>query len=186
MRGGISLGYADDVFCGRVKQLKEKFEAVVFTPLETDGVEIQGYLSGLFEGDAGAKALARLRNGVGMGARGRHVGACPFDEQTLVWSLKGLLSNDLLRDDKKAILEEFLKDEVARGEICDVLNMQYADLENWQWDAEDEGMWVEPRRQLNGKTRIMMDEDVLQAIFLHYIGMCESSPPPLPPGCSYV
>ena len=32
-------------------------------------------------------------------------------------------------------------------------------------------MSVEPRRQLNGKYRIMMDEDILQAIFLHYIGI---------------
>lgn len=32
-------------------------------------------------------------------------------------------------------------------------------------------MSVEPRRQLNGKYRIMMDEDILQAIFIHYIGI---------------
>jgi hypothetical protein len=85
--------------------------------------------------------------------------------------LKGLLGNDLLRDDKKAILREFLKDEVARGEICDVLNMKFKDIKNWKWDAGDGGLPVEPRRQLNGKYRIMMDEDVLDVIFLHYIGM---------------
>lgn len=32
-------------------------------------------------------------------------------------------------------------------------------------------MPVEPRRQLNGKYRIMMDEDVLQAVLLHFIGV---------------
>jgi len=145
---------------------------VVFTPLERDGDEIQEYLEGLFEGDNGIKALKRLRRGMDGGTH-QYSGFAPFDEQTLIWSLKGLLTNDLLKDDKKAILEEFLKDEVARGEICDVLNMQYADLENWSWDAGEEGLPVEPRKQLNGKVRIMMDEDVLQAIFLHYIGMCK-------------
>jgi len=95
----------------------------------------------------------------------------PFDERSITWCLKGLLGNDLLRDDKKAILREFLKDEVARGEICDVLNMKFKDIKNWKWDAGDGGLPVEPRRQLNGKYRIMMDEDVLDAIFLHYIGM---------------
>lgn len=99
----------------------------------------------------------------------------PFDEQTLNWCLKGLLKNDLLKDEKKVILEEFLKDKVARGEVCDVLNMQYADLGNWSWDAEESGLPIEPRRQANGKYRVMMDEDVLQAIFLHYIGMKWSS-----------
>lgn len=32
-------------------------------------------------------------------------------------------------------------------------------------------MPVEPRRQLNGKYRIKMDEDILQAILLHYVGV---------------
>jgi hypothetical protein len=32
-------------------------------------------------------------------------------------------------------------------------------------------MYYEPRRQLNGKYRIMMDMDILQAIFLHYIAV---------------
>jgi hypothetical protein len=32
-------------------------------------------------------------------------------------------------------------------------------------------MPVEPRRQLNGKYRIMMDEDTVQALLLHYIGV---------------
>jgi hypothetical protein len=52
-----------------------------------------------------------------------------------------------------------------------MLNMKYKDLKNWSWDAGDAGMPVEPRRQLNGKYRIMMDEDVLQALLLHYIGV---------------
>ena len=55
--------------------------------------------------------------------------------------------------------------------FVDVLNMKMADIKNWQWDAGEEGLPVEPRRQLNGKYRIMMDEDILDAIFLHYVGM---------------
>jgi hypothetical protein len=39
----------------RLKQLKDKFEAVVFTPQETDEVEIDNYLFGLFAGDNGEK-----------------------------------------------------------------------------------------------------------------------------------
>lgn len=155
----------------RLKQLKDKFSAVVFTPLETDEVEISVHLEDLFSGDIGTKALERLRDEVEM--RGDYImeQKAPFDDRTIRWCLKGLLGNDLLRDDKKAILQDFLRDEVARTEICDVLNMKMADIKNWQWDAGEEGLPVEPRRQLNGKYRIMMDEDILDAIFLHYIGM---------------
>jgi hypothetical protein len=56
------------------------------------------------------------------------------------------------------------------GEIADVLNMRFGDLQSWTWDA-DGGIPVMPRQQLNGKYRIWMDEDVLQAIFVHYIGI---------------
>jgi hypothetical protein len=155
----------------RLKQLKDKFSAVVFTPLETDEVEISHHLERLFAGDVGAKALERLRRNIEWMGTYRKKNKAPFDDRTIRWCLKGLLANDLLRDDKKAILQDFLRDEVARTEICDVLNMKIADLKNWEWDAGEEGLPVEPRRQLNGKYRIMMDEDILDAIFLHYIGM---------------
>ena len=140
----------------RLKSLREKFEAVVFTPMETNEIEIDNYLASLFEGDSGAKALERLRKETESTGKWSLNKSEPFDETSLRWCLKGLLANDLLSDEKKTILQEFLKDEVARGEICDVLNMKYRDIKNWAWDAGDEGMLVEPRRQLNGKYRIMM------------------------------
>ncbi|PVH74284.1 hypothetical protein DL98DRAFT_519356 [Cadophora sp. DSE1049] len=158
-----------------IKGLKDIFESVVFSPLEIDEKEIFEYLGGLFPGDAGGKALTRLRQLITKRGAAIMGNKAPFDETSIKWCLKGLLANDLLRDDKKAILQDFLKDEIARAEICDVLNMKYTDIANWQWDAGPEGLPVEPRRQLNGKYRIMMDEDILDAIFLHYIGMMWSS-----------
>lgn len=159
----------------RIKGLKDIFESVVFSPLQTNETEISGYLGGLFPGDAGGKALAQLRQLIAKRGTTIMGNKAPFHETSIKWCLKGLLANDLLRDDKKAILRDFLKDEVARTEICDVLNMKYADIANWRWDAGPEGLPVEPRRQLNGKYRIMMDEDILDAIFLHYIGVMWSS-----------
>ncbi|RDW94264.1 hypothetical protein BP5796_00027 [Coleophoma crateriformis] len=158
----------------RLKQLVEKFEDVVFSPLEIDEVAIHNYLAALFEDDDAKAPLGRLRSQVKSQCDFRLRRKSPFDETTIRWCLKGLLGNDLLSDEKKVILQDFLTDEVARSEICDVLNMKYRDIKNWTWDAES-GMPVQPRRQLNGKYRIMMDEDVLQAIFLHYIGMSWSS-----------
>lgn len=152
-----------------LQQLREKFESVVFTPLETDEVDIDNYIRGLFSGDAGMEALERLRRDVKM--YGNRISRKAFNTHTLRWCIKGLLKNDLLSDDKKAILQDFLQNSVVLEEIADVLNMRLADIKNWSWDAGEKGMPVEPRRQLNGKYRIMMDEDVLQAIFLHHIGI---------------
>lgn len=47
--------------------------------------------------------------------------------------------------------------------------MRLADLDNWNWNAGQKGIPVLPRQQVNGKFRIWMDEDVLQAIFTQYI-----------------
>lgn len=49
--------------------------------------------------------------------------------------------------------------------------MRFADIADWSWEAGEEGIPVLPRQQLNGKYRIWMDEDVLQAIFIHYVGI---------------
>ena len=155
----------------RLQQLREKFEAVVFTPLETDEVEIDKYLHDLFQGDTHLKALNRMRKGIetyGDRAMENHT---PFDERTLRWCIKGLLNNDLLNDEKKTMLQIFLDDAVVLLEMANVLNMRWVDIRNWSWDSGETGMPVEPRRQLNGKFRTMMHEDVLQAILLHYIGM---------------
>ena len=167
--GGFELVQND-----RLKMLREKFESVVFNPFETDPIEIHNYLESLFDGDDGNKDLVMLRHRVKhLGADCSHElgGSRPFNNRVLTWCLKGLLANELLSEEKKATLRDIQQDEVARAEICDVLNMKWADIKNWNWEAQDEGIAIEPRRQLNGKYRIMMDEDVLDAIFLHYIGI---------------
>ncbi|TGJ79462.1 hypothetical protein E0Z10_g9311 [Xylaria hypoxylon] len=155
----------------RLKELCDRFEEVVFTPLERDESEIEQYMQGLFSGDEDSKVLESLRSfiqdreSVLLGGRG------PFDRDTLRWCVNGLLVEDLLSDEKQAILREFLENPVVLDEIADVLDMRFADFDNWSWEAGEQGIPVLPRPQLNGKYRIWMDEDVLQAIFIHYIAM---------------
>jgi hypothetical protein len=99
-------------------------------------MEIDNYLSNLFADNVGTKALERLRKEVRRPGEGAFKTTNPFDQRSIKWCIKGLLKEDLLREDKRVILEDFLQDEVALGEICDVLNMKYKDLKNWSWDAE--------------------------------------------------
>ena len=153
----------------RLKQLSEKFESVVFSPLDVDVTALTALLHSLFESEEAKNALNRLRKRINSFGKSLSAREAPFDDDSLRWSISGVLKSDLLSDLKKNTLEDFLKDDVVLSEIADVLNMRFADLENWTWDA-DEGIPVEPRRQLNGKYRVVMDEDILQSIFLHYIG----------------
>ena len=154
----------------RLQELCDKFESVVFEPLETDEVEIDLYIQELFAGDEGIKALRDLREKVKNHSEYMLANSTPFDETSLTWCIKGLLAEDLLSEEKQNVLRDFLDNKLVLSETADVLNMRYGDLESWTWDAE-EGIPVMPRQQLNGKYRIWMDEDVLQAIFIHYIGI---------------
>ena len=152
----------------RLQQLCEKFANVVFTPYETDEVEIDLYLQGLFKDDTGAKALARLRKSIRL-QDDLLSDRTPFSPEVLRWCANGLLHNTLLTSEKTAVLQDFLDNDTVMREIADVLNMRWVDFKNWSWNAGEEGIPVKPRQQLNGKIRIHVDEDILQSLFLHYV-----------------
>ncbi|KAL2816514.1 hypothetical protein BJX63DRAFT_387564 [Aspergillus granulosus] len=154
----------------RLQQLCDQFEEVVFKPLETDAQEIHNFLDSFFPDDDKMKALDKLRSDIERSSQEVFEEEAPFDQSTLTATIKGLLTEDILSEAKQEVLKDFLKNKVALTEIADVLNMRWADLEDWDWFAGDDGIPVLPRQQLNGKYRIWMDEDVLQLIFVQYIG----------------
>ncbi|KAI1118101.1 hypothetical protein F5Y14DRAFT_297296 [Nemania sp. NC0429] len=154
-----------------LKELCDKFEEVVFTPLETDETKIDQYMQGLFVSDDAKSALEALRADIQSHEHSLLSVDKPFNRDTLRWCVNGLLAEDLLSEEKQDILREFLESSVVLDEIADVLNLRFADFDNWSWEAGEQGIPVLPRPQLNGKYRIWMDEDVLQAIFIHYVGI---------------
>ena len=167
--GGYEV--VDDRQKQRLQQLCDQFESAVFEPLETNEEDINVFFSGLFPEDEDKKALQNLRTSVGDETTEQWEMEEPFNTTSLSACIRGLLTEDLLSEEKHAMLKSFLNNEVALNEIADVLNFRYADLKNWDWHAGDTGIPVLPRQQLNGKYRIWMDEDVLQTIFVQYIGI---------------
>ncbi|KAK1963101.1 hypothetical protein LY78DRAFT_705389 [Colletotrichum sublineola] len=155
----------------RLQNLCDQFEKIVFTPLETDEAEIDKYLHSFFDTDGNKKLLNDVRSRIRTASEAMLQAYRPFNEKTIKECIKGLLEQDLLSDEKQIILKEFEQNETVLKDISDVLNTRFTDFETWNWDAGEEGVPVLPRQQLNGKYRIWMDEDVLQAIFIHYIGI---------------
>lgn len=160
----------------RLHQLSEKFESVVFTPGDVDVEQIQEMLQTLFATEDAAKALGTLRQRIS--EFGYHLAdePKPFTRDVLQWCIRGLLQSDLLSDQKKNALDDFLKDKVVLAEIGDVLNMRFVDLQNWSWDADD-GIPVEPRRQLNGKYRVVMVSSIRHSLPMtraHLIYACRT------------
>ncbi|KXX73036.1 hypothetical protein MMYC01_210502 [Madurella mycetomatis] len=155
----------------RLGELVDRFESVVFEPLETDEAEIRSFLDRLLLDEESQKALERLREKIANASSDFMSETTPFDEESLTSCIKGLLTEDILSDEKQAILRDFLESEVAKAEIADVLNMRFSGLKQWHWDAGENGIRVMPRAGLNGKYRIWADDDILQMIFVQYIGV---------------
>ncbi|KAK1623671.1 hypothetical protein BDP81DRAFT_120432 [Colletotrichum phormii] len=154
-----------------LQNLRDQFEKVVFTPLETDEAEINAYLASIFSTRESEKALEDVRQRVAQSSKNFLQRTSPFNKTTLKMCIASLLQQDLLSDEKQAILREFDSNDVVLREIADVLNTRFADFDNWEWDAGEEGVSYLPRQQANGKYRIWMDEDVLQVIFIHWVGI---------------
>lgn len=134
----------------RLSELVDKFKSVVFEPLETSESDIYAFLDSLFPDDDSRKSLESLREKLRKEGEALMSGTAPFDEDSLTRCIRGLLTEDILSDEKQAILRDFLGSPVALREIADVLNMRYSDLKNWRWDAGDDGIRVMPRQGLNG------------------------------------
>ncbi|KAL2259204.1 hypothetical protein VTK26DRAFT_7196 [Humicola hyalothermophila] len=155
----------------RLSELVDRFESVVFEPLETDEAEIRAFLDRLFPDEESRNALKSLRKTIADTSAKFMAETAPFTKESLTSCIKGLLTEDILSDEKQAILRDFLDNDIAKSEIADVLNMRFSGIKEWHWDAGAEGIHVMPRRGLNGKYRVWADDDILQMIFVQYIGI---------------
>ena len=92
-----------------------------------------------------------------------------FDVPALQTCMTALLETDMLSEEKRKALGDLKNNSAILQEIVDVLNTQIDGLESWSWG--EEGIPVNVRRALNGKYRVYMDEEILQALLLHFVGM---------------
>ncbi|GKZ76061.1 hypothetical protein AnigIFM56816_003522 [Aspergillus niger] len=146
------------------------WESLVFTEADVDGAAIKAYLDSLFKATTPSQqALKQLREAVRTFGNDFASKKSWLEVSDLKWVSDSLLKSDLLTKEKMAVLKEFMRNPAVAQEVADVLNMRLASLDNWSWPAE--GIPVEMRRQLNGKYRVFMDEDLLDGLMLEYLGL---------------
>ncbi|KAI6356093.1 hypothetical protein MCOR25_007969 [Pyricularia grisea] len=152
-----------------------EWENNVFTPAGVDEDAINNFLTELFGIHAPqnspkskvSEALEDLRKLVQREAS-QISSDDAFNVETLKWTISSLVSSNLLSDEKREVLKDFSGNEIILNEIADVLNMRLAALDSWSWGDE---VLVEQRRKISGIYKMNMQEDLLQAIFLQYIGV---------------
>ena len=163
----------EDVGRKEMHEQRAQWESLVFQEHRTSEDAIENYLHKLFTSTkASTHALETLCRDIRRFCTTLETGIFRFDAEFLRATIKGLIQTDLLSNEKVSILKQFSNNKEVTSEICDVLNMRVASLSTWSWTVGETGaIPLEMRRQLNGKYRVYMDEDVLDALFQHGIGL---------------
>ena len=150
---------------------RAEWEAIVFSRAVVDTSAVTAYLEKLFTSQKEVKkAYNDMKRSIGQfchSLKSREV----FDLDSVKIGIKGLLATDLLSEEKRAILKTFSTNKEVLKEVADVLQMRFESLDTWKWTTTKSAISLEQRRQLNGKYRVFMDEDVLDALLVHQLGM---------------
>ncbi|KAF4624268.1 hypothetical protein G7Y89_g13905 [Cudoniella acicularis] len=167
----VTMEDAEDVNRAARDESRTEWEELVFEPFETDVAAITSYLQKLFGKNGtskqGLKALDALRKEVEV-FENQLATPGQFTTGDLYWTINGLISSGLLSDEKNAVLKDFLGSSVILAEVADVLNMRMASFHTWSWETD---VPIEQRRHVTGAFHMYIDEDLLQAIFLQFIGV---------------
>ncbi|KAJ3518584.1 hypothetical protein NM208_g14465 [Fusarium decemcellulare] len=171
----VEMGEAfEDVGNAHKLESRMEWEQMVFEPADVNEKALKQYLERLFGvGDENKKpiysALQQLRDAV-YAFEAQISTPNQFTTSSLKWVIQGLHASDLLSDEKREVLKDFQSNNIILTEIADVLNMRISALGSWTWNS-DAPVPVEMRRKISGIYNIHMHEDLLQAIFLQYIGV---------------
>ena len=157
---------------GKKLESRRNWEQAAFTSVDIDRTALTQMLRHLFEATQDdsrhlLKAIGSLRAKVQNFER-ELASSENFNRQTLSWTIQGLLDSDLLGDEQRNVLRDFKDNKTVLDELADVLNMRITALADWNWGDE---VLLEERRRVTGTYSIYMQEDLLEAVFLQYIGV---------------
>lgn len=168
--GDVEMGESfQELPSAKKLEARKGWEKCVFEPAVVDQAALTAYLERLFITDkkSVSSAVTELRKKVTIFETSL-ASSSQFTQSTMRWTITSLRGSDLLPNDKREVLGDFLRNDIILAEIADVLNMRMEALDRWGWGDH---VLLEQRRSINGQFHIHMHEDILQAIFLHYIGI---------------
>lgn len=155
---------------GRVEmQLqRQQWEEYAFNVKETDTDAIGTFLDDVFETASQAKGsglspLEKLRSAIS------DFKLMFMNKDDVTAAIKTILRADLFAGEQRKAFEDLLSMPNLLSEIADVLSTDIESIGSWNWEKLP--MCLKMRRQLNGKYRVYLNEEIYQAILIQYIGM---------------
>lgn len=147
----------------------EKFEKNTFSSSQINVEEFEKYLATLFEDAACQQALDILREDIELFGDCFISGAREMNDEDVEWCIRDLLERRSLSDEHITKLQGFLSSPAALRELRSTLNMK--SVRHWNWNNAERGLPVTARLNSDGRYRIVIDEDILDVIFLHTLAI---------------
>jgi hypothetical protein len=133
--GDVEMAESFEEIPGAKKlEARTEWEKVVFDPAVVNTQDLKQYLHQLFmvTEKSVSKAVEKLREKVEK-FENELAGSAQFNSVTLRRAIGGLQSSDLLDNEKREVLKDFLGNDIILAEIADVLNMRMTGLHRWTW-----------------------------------------------------
>ncbi|KAF2500604.1 hypothetical protein BU16DRAFT_453218 [Lophium mytilinum] len=157
--------FVDGAVVEEMSRQRKEWEALAFYDGNVSSSDVKGYLEKLFEPHSRrGKALAVLQKQL-QNFKIKET----LDKQSIRWCIDSLLKNDLFSGDKRQSLVELKKRSDVLDELADSLNMDLESISTWKWKYSP--VFIDLRKNLNGKIRAYMDEDTHEAILLQFVGL---------------
>ncbi|SHO79873.1 Uncharacterized protein MSYG_4225 [Malassezia sympodialis ATCC 42132] len=146
---------------------REIWESYAFNEKVTNKAEILEFLDNLF--------MRNYKNGLPrnspLGSLRRSISdfdIIPIDKEIIRVALHALLKEDLFVGEKRNALEDLQSRDIILDEIADALRSDLSALQSWSWQSRP--IPVHFRKNINGRFRVYMDEEIYQAIFIQIVG----------------
>lgn len=155
---------------GREEMLEQRkeWESIAFEPSTIERANVYAALQSTFHSPEALQALDILRKQIDRVCyRIQHNKVRGIVEMKML--VNGLIASDLLADEQTSVLKQARNSDTWLSEMADVINLRLASIEKWSWETE--AVQLEMRRQLNGKHRVYMLEEISQALLIYHIGI---------------
>lgn len=151
------------------EDVMEQFESDAFTAKPVDATSIETFLSSLFEDKVDSHALEQLRRDMNSYGAELMAEGLETDQDSLMWTIVDLLKNNLVDPDKKKVLEDYLQSPIALRELVATLNMKT--YRQWNFRSAHDGLPTVARRNDDGQYCVVVEEDLIDMLFLHGTAM---------------
>ncbi|KAF1957047.1 hypothetical protein CC80DRAFT_535009 [Byssothecium circinans] len=171
--GNIALEDEFEMVEDELESVFERFEKNTFANKDVDEERIEKYLESLFDKEAAQDQLKEIRSAISDYGDEVLQSCEEVDDELVIWCIEDLLNNDLLSDEKKKALQTYLHSPLAIKELKSTLNMK--SVRHWNFHDVEKGLPVSARQNAEGKYNIVIDEDIIDTLFLHSLAVGWSS-----------